>query len=104
VEPDAVVISRWSDSTPLWYGQRVEGWRLDLLFLDDRTRLDQDMGDRIDVIDEYLGRNPAYVIRDDAREIDLLAKRYDLELIDGPDARSLTRVPGFRGSTLGPGS
>jgi len=101
---DAVIASRWSCPTPLWYAQRVEGRRPDLLILDDRTRLDQDMGDMIDVIDAYLGRSPVSLIRDDAREIELLAKRYDLERIDGPDARSLTRVPGVRDSTSGLGS
>lgn len=35
----------------------------------------------------HLGRNPVYVIRDDASEIEMLA-----------DARSLTRVIGLRGT------
>ena len=34
---DAVVVSWWSYSTPLWYGTLVEGRRPDLLVVDDRT-------------------------------------------------------------------
>ncbi len=96
MEPDAVIVSWWSYSTPLWYAQRVEGRRPDLSIVDDRTRLDENLGEMTDVIDAYLGRNPVYVIRDGQREIELLAERYDLEYIDGPDARSLTRVLGTR--------
>ena len=97
MEPGAVLVSWWSYSTPLWYAQRVEGRRPDLVIVDDRTRLDEGLGDITDVIDAHLGRDPVYVIRDDAGEIEMLATRYELELIDGPDARSLTRVIGLRG-------
>ena len=45
IEPDAVVVSWWSYSTPLWYAQKVEGRRPDIFIADDRTRLDQDLGD-----------------------------------------------------------
>ena len=92
MEPGAVVVSWWSYSTPLWYAQRVEGRRPDLVIIDDRTRLDQGLGDFIDVIDAHLGSEPVYVIRDDPREIELLADRYELEPMDGGDARSLARV------------
>jgi len=95
--PDAVIVSWWSYSTPLWYAQRVEGRRPDLRIVDDRTRLDEHLGDITDVIDDELGRHPVYVIRDDLLEIALLAERYDLQPMDGPDARSLTRVVGPRG-------
>jgi hypothetical protein len=92
MEPGAVVVSWWSYSTPLWYAQRVEGRRPDLVIIDDRTRLDQGLGDFTDVIDAHLGRTPVYVIRDDPREVALLEARYELEPIGGSDARSLTRV------------
>ena len=96
MESGAVVVSWWSYSTPLWYAQHVEGRRPDLVIIDDRTRLDQGLGDITEVIDAHLGRAPVYVIRDDPDEIQLLAERYELEPIDGLDARSLTRVIGFR--------
>ncbi len=92
MEPDAVIVSWWSYSTPLWYAQRVEGRRPDLTIVDDRTRLDEGLGDIIDVIDANLGVRPVYVIRVDPEEIVLLAARYQLEPIDGVDARDLTRV------------
>ena len=94
--PGAVIVSWWSYSTPLWYAQRVEGRRPDLSIIDDRTRLDENLGGLTDVIDAHLGRDPVYVIRDDPLEAELLAARYRLEPIDGSDARSLTRVLGLR--------
>ncbi len=94
--PNAVVVSWWSYSTPLWYAQHVEGQRPDVTILDDRTRLDQHLGDIYDVIDANLPTRPVYVIRADPREVAGLAARYRLAPIGGPDARFLTRVLGPR--------
>ena len=94
MEPDAAIVSWWSYSTPLWYAQLVEGQRPDIAIIDDRTRLDQNLGSITDVIDANLGKRPVYVIRLDPNEVRLLAGRYDLEYIDGGDARTLTRVIG----------
>ena len=44
MEPDAAIVSWWSYSTPLWYAQRVEGRRPDITIIDDRTRLDENLG------------------------------------------------------------
>lgn len=90
--PDAVVVSWWSYSTPLWYGRHVEGRRPDISIVDDRTRIDQGLGDIYDVIDANLDRRPVYVIRADPREVADLGSRYVLDPIGGPDARFLTRV------------
>ncbi len=98
MEPDAVIVSWWSFSTPLWYAQRVEGRRPDLTIIDDRTRLDEGLGDLTDVIDANLGLRPVYVIRSDPDEIALLAQRYRLDPIDGVDALDLTRVIARLGS------
>jgi hypothetical protein len=92
----AVIVSWWSYSTPVWYAQLIDGRRPDIVVIDDRTRLDQDLGDITDVIDAHLGRDPVYVIRDDPAEAALLESRYQLEFLDGVDARSLTRVIGHR--------
>ena len=92
MEPDAVIVSWWSTSTPLWYAQRVEGQRPDITIVDDRTRLDEALGDITDVIDANLGSRPVYVIRSDPDEVALLAERYQLDPIDGVDAFDLTRV------------
>ena len=94
--PSAVVVSWWSYSTPLWYAQRVQGQRPDVTIVDDRTRLDEDLGSLTDVIDANLGVRPVYVIRLDRREVALLAARYELEFIDGVDASALTKVVGLK--------
>ena len=92
MDEDAVVVSWWSYSTPLWYAQRVEGQRPDIRIVDDRTRLDEDLGDIYDVIDANLPSRPVYVIRDDPLEIQALAERYELLPILGSTARQLMRV------------
>ena len=97
MEPNAAIVSWWSYSTPLWYAQRVQGQRPDIAIIDDRTRLDENLGSLTDVIDANLGKRPVYVIRLDPNEIRLLADRYELEYIDGRDARTLTRVLGLQG-------
>jgi hypothetical protein len=96
MEPNAVIVSWWSFSTPLWYAQRVEGRRPDLTIIDDRTRLDENLGGLDDAIDANLGKRPVYVIRLDPREVRGLAQRYQLDYIDGIDASALTRVVGLR--------
>jgi transmembrane protein TMEM260 (protein O-mannosyltransferase) len=94
--PNAVIVSWWSYSTPLWYAQRVEGRRPDITIVDDRTRLDEHLGGLTDVIDANLPTRPVYVIRLDRSEVALLAQRYQLDYIDGSDASMLTRVVGPR--------
>ncbi|MEO8437398.1 MAG: DUF2723 domain-containing protein [Chloroflexota bacterium] len=92
MEPNAVIVSWWSYSTPLWYAQLVEGQRTDISIIDDRTRLDENLGSLTNVIDANLGKRPVYVIRLDRNELALLAGRYELQYIDGGDASMLTKV------------
>jgi hypothetical protein len=93
LEPDPVIISWWSYSTPLWYGRWVEGARPDMTIIDDRTMLDEHLGspgcdDRggsqcmIDVIDGYLDERPVYLIR---LPVDLpeFRERFVLEEVPG---------------------
>lgn len=96
MDPNAVVVSWWSYSTPLWYAQCVEGRRTDIAIVDDRTRLDENLGGLTDVIDANLGKRPVYVIRVDPREVQALAARYQLQFIDGVDASGLTKVVGLK--------
>ena len=90
LEDDAVVISWWSYSTPLWYAQHVEGRIPEVTIVDDRTRLDEELGEVEDVIERYLGRRPVYVIRAGEREIVRLADRYRLD--PGPATNTLVRI------------
>jgi hypothetical protein len=76
---DAVVVSWWSYSTPLWYGTLVEGRRPDLLVVDDSDIVNENLGSVEEVIDRYLGTRPVYVIRSTAADIEALGLRYALE-------------------------
>ena len=78
LEPDAVVLSWWSFSTPLWYGRWVEGRRADVSIIDDRDILDDGFGTVEAAIDHYLGDRPVYLIRLD-RDLEALRTRYELE-------------------------
>lgn len=75
--PNAVVVSWWDYSMPMWYGQLVERRRPDLVIVDDRTRLDQGLGSVDDVLDSYLGRRPVFIIRLPA-DMPALEARYEL--------------------------
>jgi hypothetical protein len=79
--PNAVVISWWSYSTPLWYAQDIEGKIPGVAIVDDRTRLDEGLGSVSDVIDSNLGKRPVYLIRQPA-DLAPLEQVYSLSLID----------------------
>jgi hypothetical protein len=96
IEDDAVVVSWWSYSTPLWYAQHIEGRRRDMWVVDDRTRLDEDLGDITDVIDANLGLRPVYAIRVDERDIARLIGRYRVTTVAVPAGQSLLRIDGLR--------
>jgi hypothetical protein len=82
VEEDAVIISWWSFSTPLWYGQHVEGRRPDVTIIDDRDILDDGYGDVGSAVEAHLGERPVYVIR---LERDVTDLRRDYLLTPVPD-------------------
>lgn len=92
MESGAVIVSWWSYSTTLWYAQVVEGRRPDIDIIDDRTRLDRNLGDIYDVIELYLPTRPVYVIRIEPAEIAGVRDRYVLDQIDGFDPSMLARV------------
>jgi hypothetical protein len=60
--PDAVVISWWSYSTPLWYHRWVLGERPDVKIIDERNILDDGYGTIDAAITAFLGRRPVYVV------------------------------------------
>jgi 4-amino-4-deoxy-L-arabinose transferase-like glycosyltransferase len=92
VEQDAMIVSWWSYSTPLWYAQLIENRRPDIFVADDRTRLDLNLGDLTTVIDGNLGKRPVYVIRSDQNEMALLQSRYNLTPLASPRAGNVFRV------------
>ena len=96
VPPESVVVSWWSYSTTLWYGQRVEGRRADILIVDDRTRLDLDFGEVPDVIDRFLPSRPVYVMRASGHDLAPLIRRYELEALPGDTLRNVYRVIGLK--------
>jgi hypothetical protein len=94
VEPDAVIVSWWSYSTPLWYGKHVEGRLPGVDIVDDRTRLDEELGSPADVVDRHLGKRPVYLIRlDDWQELE---EEFVIEPVPMPMPDSLWRVVGRR--------
>jgi transmembrane protein TMEM260 (protein O-mannosyltransferase) len=92
VDQDAMIVSWWSYSTPLWYAQLIEGRRPDIRVIDDRTRLDENLGDLTTVIDGNLGVRPVYVTRIDQNELVMLMERYNLTPLASPVAGNVYRV------------
>jgi hypothetical protein len=90
--PDAVVISWWSYSTPLWYAQLVEGRRPDVLLLDDRIRVEMDLAEPDQAIDAYLDSRPVYLMRVSESEVNDLRGEYVIERVGRPG--NLFRVTG----------
>jgi hypothetical protein len=93
ISQNAVVVSWWSYSTPLWYAQKVEGRRPDIFIVDDRTMLDEDLGGARDVIGRYLGLRPVYVMRANERDLGLVLSQFELRGASGP-ASNLYEVVG----------
>ncbi len=92
--PNAVVVSWWSTSTPLWYGQIIEGLRPDIFIVDDRTMLDLNLGGASNVIARYLGHQPVYLIRANGRDLALVLKDYELKQLLGNGSDALYEVVG----------
>ncbi len=63
VKSNAVVISWWSFSTPLWYGRYVEGRRPDVTIIDDSDIVSLSMGDVMGAIARHYPRRPIYLVQ-----------------------------------------
>jgi Protein of unknown function (DUF2723) len=78
---NAVVISWWSYSTPLWYHRWVLGERPDVAIIDERTILDNSAYGTIDrTIESFLGKRPVYVVPP-FWELDRLVLTWETETI-----------------------
>ena len=96
VIPDnAVLVSWWSTSTPLWYAQKVEAQRPDIFIVDDRTMLDLGLGRAPDVINRYLDENrQVYAIRLDGPDTDELTRQFDMTVVAGDGSDAVWQVHG----------
>ena len=92
VEPNAVLVSWWSYSTPLWYATIVDARRPDICIIDDRNRLDYNLGDLDQVIDRYIATRPVYLIRNGTSELGALAGRYTLAPLGPPATTNVLAV------------
>ena len=100
VEPDAVLLTWWSFSTPLWYRTLVLGERPDVEVIDDRDRLDEGRGEVEDVIRAALPTRPVYLVRQPA-ELAALGARWLIEVVPDPlGLQPLYRVVGPRPAGL----
>ena len=101
IAQNAVLVSWWSTSTPLWYAQHVQGLRPDIFVVDDRTMLDLGLGRAPDVIARYLAEGrPVYAIRiHNNGDLAELALQFDMTLVASGDATGVWRVNGH-GVTL----
>ena len=95
IPDNAVLVSWWSTSTPLWYAQKVEGDRPDIFIVDDRTMLDLGLGRAPDVIRRYLAENrQVYVIRLPGPDTDELTAQFDMTVVAGTGDDRVWRVRG----------
>ena len=92
VAPNAVIVSWWSYSTPLWYATIVDGQRPDICIIDDRNRLDDSLGDLDQVIDRYIATRPVYLIRNGNSELAALRGRYTLSQLGTTGAGNVLQV------------
>ncbi len=97
MSPNAVVISWWSYSTPMWYGEYVDGRRTDIKIIDDSNVVWDHLGSIPDIIDGYLGSRPVYVIRASVSDIENLAHQFAIQPVGRPD--NLYLVTGRLGTT-----
>jgi hypothetical protein len=94
VEPHAVLVTWWDYSTPLWYRQLILGERPDVSVIDDRTRLDENLGSVDDVIRADLGTRPVYLVRR-GEDLPDLEQRWQVEpVLDPGGLQTLLRVVG----------
>ena len=94
--PNAVVVSWWSYSTTLWYGQIIERLRPDIFIVDDRTRLDLNYGEATDVIARFIATRPVYVIRVGPGDLAKVTSLYRVEPLGATGVGNVYRVTGGR--------
>jgi hypothetical protein len=95
IPQNAVLVSWWSTSTPLWYAQHVRGVRPDIFVVDDRTMLDLRLGRAPDVIERYLAEGrPVYAIRLAGRDTEELLARFAMTKVASDGNTAVWAVQG----------
>ena len=61
--PDAAILSYWDASTPLWHGQLVEGFRPDVLVVDDTNIVYENWVTRERRIASLICNRPVFILR-----------------------------------------
>ncbi len=101
---NSVIVSNWSDSTTLWYGQKVDGLRPDVYVIDDSMRVPagDNLGQVWDVIDSYLGQRPVFLLRLrwNCDGMDNLSKFYQMTAFPLPDGFTITEVTAREGAVV----
>ena len=97
---NSVIMSWWSTSTTLWYGQKVLGMRPDIYIVDDRTRLDDNLGEVQDVFNKFLGNRPVFTIRLNGGPdgMDALRTEFDIHPYTLGDGSTISQVVGRKGN------
>jgi 4-amino-4-deoxy-L-arabinose transferase-like glycosyltransferase len=97
---NSVIVSWWSTSTTLWYGQKVLGMRPDIYIVDDRTRLDDNLGEVQDVFNKFLGNRPVFTIRlnGGVDGMDALNTEFDIRPYSLGDGSTISHVVGRKGN------
>jgi len=92
---NSVLVSWWSYSTTMWYGQFVDHLRPDVTVIDDSTIVQHDLGTASDVINSYLGQRPVYLLRTTG-DIAQFEQQYVLTPLEGVSGGTVYRVDGMR--------
>jgi hypothetical protein len=94
--PDAVIVSWWSYSTPLWYHRWVLGERPDVKIIDERNILDDGYSTIDGAIERFIDTRPVYVVPP-FWELDSIIATWQTETISTyPGYTDLLRIEGHR--------
>jgi hypothetical protein len=79
--PNAVIVSWWSYSTPLWHHRWVLGKRPDITIIDERDILDDGYRTMSNAIRAHFGRRPVYVVLPEW-EREAVTERWELSTVE----------------------
>jgi hypothetical protein len=79
--PDAALLSYWRATTPLWYGQHVDGRRPDVLIVDDSNVVYDGYGTREDAVAKLVCSRRVFIIRPGDGDLAPLRARFRLQTV-----------------------